>query len=448
MNLENEINNFLLLTFGHEQFSPGLERISRVLTAEIAVIKKAQKNKQIKIITIAGTNGKGETIYELQKLLTENGKKTARWISPHIFSIGERINFGGEDISLLKLKEEIDAAIVALLLKNEQLSYYEFLFFIFCRLCASRIFELDYILLEVGLGGRLDAVNIFDADLVGLTSISRDHQNILGIGYSKILREKMGVVRRHAILISSLELKFLREEIADNGQLHWFDLFASGITLLNDDYTTRNKKLAMALFLLCQQGCILKKDHFVEALAFKLKDFDFLPSGFKGRFEKVTWQGRCFIFIGAHNIDGIRKMAAHSLILKSRIDYIWCSFSKREKEEIKNSLYILKKIAPTYVTPFSHFKASTASDLVGICSDINNGKEKKEGNTHPLFFADDIFATLLAFEKNKIILLCGSYYFIGEVQKIIFESDPPRPHFALGPPPLGTECQHSQYPEL
>lgn len=414
MNLEEEINDLLFKYFGREEFNAGLERISKSLAGEIEIIKLAQKENKLKIITIAGTNGKGETTYELEAILRKNEKRVARWISPHILSISERINFNGEDISLKELKTAILEGLGDVQKYSYQLSYYEFLFFIFCRLIVKNISTLDCLILEVGLGGRLDAVNIFDADCVGLTSISRDHENILGIGYSNILSEKMGVTRPFGILISSLELSYLREQISTHYQVNCFDLFSLGITKIKDDFTTRNKKLAMALFICVNNQCHMDEKLFLSELGNHLEKMDFTPKGFKGRFEKVTWEDRCFIFIGAHNIDGIRKMANHPIILKSRIDYIWCSFSKRLKKEMINSLSVFMGLAPTIVTPFTHFKASSALELQEVCADIKNDQIK-----YPLFFEDDIFATLSLFEKNKTIVVTGSYYFIGEVQKII-----------------------------
>lgn len=418
--LENKIANFLLQHYGEEHFTPGLDRISLALQEPLKIIKQYQAQKKLKIIIIAGTNGKGETTYELEKLLNEKGQKTARWISPHILSVAERISFNSKDIDLLKLEEMVKRAHQLVLCHHYHLSFYEFLFFVFCLEVRERIDQLDVLLLEVGLGGRLDAVNIFDADLVGLPSISRDHENILGKGYKNILREKMGVVRKNSVLISCLELQYCRELVEQYELPYAWDLFALKIVAPSDDYTCRNKKLALALFVQSQNKTLeigatfLKKE-----IATRYQAGNRFPLGAKGRFEKVTGNERCFIFIGAHNIDGMRKMAAHSLLQQSGIDYIWCSFSKRPKKEILLSLRILQnmmgqgKSVPLYLSPFIHPKAEKEETLAEVCLEIQDCGHQE------IYFRPDKKELLFEFKKGSTILVTGSYYFVGEIQKIL-----------------------------
>ncbi len=143
------------------------------------------------LITVGGTNGKGSTVAFLQAMLKAAGKRVGAYTSPHLLSYDERVQVDGsntEDAMLVDAFERIETA------RNEvQLTYFEF-----GTLAALWIFahaNLDVALLEVGLGGRLDAVNIIDADAAIVTSVDLDHMEWLGDDREAIGREKAGIFR-------------------------------------------------------------------------------------------------------------------------------------------------------------------------------------------------------------------------------------------------------------
>lgn len=144
-----------------------------------------------KIITIAGTNGKGTCVSCLESLLEAAGFSTGAYTSPHLHSFNERIRLNGENVSddsICDAFSEIEQARAEV-----SLSYFEF-----ATLAALLIYfraEPDFILLEVGLGGRLDAVNMVDPDMALITSISLDHQDWLGSDLEGIGFEKAGIMR-------------------------------------------------------------------------------------------------------------------------------------------------------------------------------------------------------------------------------------------------------------
>lgn len=143
------------------------------------------------IITVAGTNGKGSTVAVLEQLLLDHGKTVASYTSPHLFKFNERIRINGQNIldeKLVKTFEELEKYE-----QSNELTYFEWM-----TISAMMVFnalQLDYILLEVGLGGRLDAVNAFDADIALITSIDFDHMDYLGNTLNDIAFEKAGVFR-------------------------------------------------------------------------------------------------------------------------------------------------------------------------------------------------------------------------------------------------------------
>lgn len=145
-----------------------------------------------KIVTVAGTNGKGSCVVFLEAIFVAAGYKVGAYISPHLLRYNERIRINGESID-----DDILAAafaVVKMAQGNTTLSYFEF-----GTLVALQIFkqmELDVLLLEVGLGGRLDAVNIIDADVAVISTISLDHTAQLGNTRDEIGREKSGIMRK------------------------------------------------------------------------------------------------------------------------------------------------------------------------------------------------------------------------------------------------------------
>lgn len=149
------------------------------------------------IVTIAGTNGKGSTVAFAEAMARSAGRSVAAYTSPHIIRFNERLRLNGEvclDSDWLAAFEAVDAARAEV-----ALTYFEHV-----TLAALVVIERagpDLALLEVGLGGRLDAVNVIDPDVAVLTSIGLDHMNYLGPTRADIGREKLGIARADRPLI-------------------------------------------------------------------------------------------------------------------------------------------------------------------------------------------------------------------------------------------------------
>jgi dihydrofolate synthase/folylpolyglutamate synthase len=162
----------------------GLERVNQVKA-------RLQLNPSIPIITVGGTNGKGSTCAMLEAILSAAGYRTGLYTSPHLLRYNERVRIAGEEASDPVLCEAF-AAVEAV--RGEiSLSYFEF-----GTLAAMWLFQqqkVDVAILEVGLGGRLDAVNAFDADCAIVTSVDLDHMDYLGDNRESIGWEKAGIFR-------------------------------------------------------------------------------------------------------------------------------------------------------------------------------------------------------------------------------------------------------------
>ena len=163
----------------------GLDRVSEV-GRRLKVLHPA-----VTTVLVAGTNGKGSTCEYLERFAMANGLSVGKSTSPHIHHFNERIAIDGvpvPDQSIVRAFQEIESAR-----KEITLTYFEFAtlasLFLFCEQ------NVDVAILEVGLGGRLDAMNIVDPDLTIITHISLDHQDWLGNTRAEIAREKAGIMR-------------------------------------------------------------------------------------------------------------------------------------------------------------------------------------------------------------------------------------------------------------
>tara|TARA_Y100000992_G_scaffold101758_1_gene66120 strand:- start:8 stop:1279 length:1272 start_codon:yes stop_codon:yes gene_type:complete len=204
----------------------GLERVSVVwsrIKRELGVSKVASF-----VITVSGTNGKGSTVKCIEEILCISNYSFGSFTSPHIFKFNERIKLNGLAVLDCDIIESFK--LIESLKGETKLTYFEF-----NTLCALIIFSknnLDFVILEVGLGGRLDAVNIIDADLAILTSIGLDHKEWLGNTRFEIGREKLGIARKgKPLLIGEDDLpEDLNHYISDIGADPYFideDFFLS-----------------------------------------------------------------------------------------------------------------------------------------------------------------------------------------------------------------------------
>lgn len=169
----------------------GLERVKQVLSRQPFCDLKAG------LITVGGTNGKGSTVSAIACLLRAAGYKVGDFTSPHIFHYHERIKINGQPqsdktiVSAFEAIEDIRGEV--------PLSYFEY-----SLLAALYIFkqqQVDYMVLEVGLGGRLDAVNALDSDISVITTVDIDHSHWLGDNIEAIAAEKAAIMRPGCVLV-------------------------------------------------------------------------------------------------------------------------------------------------------------------------------------------------------------------------------------------------------
>jgi len=164
----------------------GLDRVARVLG------RTGWRSPGAPVITVGGTNGKGSCVALLEAMLIAGGYKVGAFTSPHLVDYRERIRLGQRQVSSASLVAAFER--IADALGDDSLTFFEF-----NTLAALLVFETwrpDVMLLEVGLGGRLDAVNVVDPDVAVVVSVALDHMEWLGTDLESIGREKAGIFRR------------------------------------------------------------------------------------------------------------------------------------------------------------------------------------------------------------------------------------------------------------
>lgn len=201
-------------TLNPKEIDLGLDRVGAVLGA-----LGWPSHFDCPLVTVAGTNGKGSVVAFAESIARASGLKTASYTSPHLLRYNERIRLDGRDIgdaALIAAFERIDAA------RGEiPLTYFEF-----GTLAAIDIFQRSQpglVVMEVGLGGRLDAVNVMDADVAVITMIDIDHVDWLGTDRESIGREKSGIFRagRPVVCEDPSPPRSLLEHASDLGCTLW-----------------------------------------------------------------------------------------------------------------------------------------------------------------------------------------------------------------------------------
>lgn len=385
------LEEWLMHNYGAEKFAPGLERVRAFVSC---YLEQIQKTKPL-IITIAGTNGKGQTALSITRHLKHNLQSFALWTSPHIERVTERfIDREGEIASdLLKELLEYEAERARSLAVG--LSYYEILWAAFLRWVSLR--PVNYLVLEVGLGGRLDAVNLLEADFVALTSISRDHQEFLGSRLDNILQEKLGVLRKKSCLVSNLSSQYLNERVQKHSDCvgyQWLNLRSLIKSDSGSDFWSENERVAEAI---------------VGLMGFKPAAS---VQSYKARGESQLYQGHEFIFYGSHNPDGARKLIQllqHKTynFKEFKIDQVWVAMSQRSEKDLLVMAKIFSQFGlwevPVSFSLFDHPKAAV--------------KGAWWQSTKAQYFEDwrTLFQQLSPHVHQKI-LVTGSYYFVAELK--------------------------------
>lgn len=281
----------------------GLERME--------VLAKALGNPQLDypVIHVAGTNGKGSTCSILDTLLREHGFKVGLSTSPHLVRQGERIQVDREildESDILSYTRELAevGAIVAKVDPELHPSFFEFMTGM-AMVHFSRS-EIDVAVVEVGLGGRLDATNVVDPEICVITSIGLDHCEILGDSIGEIAREKAGIIKEGKPVVIGLlpeeaerEIRQICEErgcvLYSVREEYGSDLQTYPSCSLPGDYQKINTAIALLVAKVLKERFVLDEGIIEEALQKVV---------WPGRWQEFDLENRKMVFDVSHNVEG------------------------------------------------------------------------------------------------------------------------------------------------
>lgn len=411
-------------TFGSKS---GLERIEQLLN----YLDNPHYN--LKFIHVAGTNGKGSTCAMLESILVDAGYKVGLYTSPHLIKYNERIKINNIDIDDETFTNIAEIVIDKCLNCIEHPTLFEIITAI--ALCYFNQQKVDYIILEVGLGGRYDATNIINSPILSIiTSISLDHCEILGNTIEQISTEKGGIIKENSktiLAFNSYRVYNIINNICNekNSRLYYLDnikfnimyqdLYSTTFSIETDYYNYPQIVLGMigeyqiynvATALLAV--CILKD------IGIKIKDKN-IYNGLKN----IHWKARMelissnpyILFDGAHNIDSIRRLADYirKYIKNRSITLLIAVLKNKNYVEMINILIpLVDKVVITEVTSEHTLTADEFNNIISIY-DLPTYKEKQIKKA--FIKAKNIT------NQNDIIICTGSLYLLGELECIIKE---------------------------
>lgn len=417
-----------LRTFGQNY---GLFRTRRLLEL------LGSPEKDIKLIHVAGTNGKGSTSVMMGKVLEEHGYNVGYFNSPHLEDIEECIRINGENIKekeLVELFKEVMPLVDKVI--EEGLNHpteFEVLTCIMFKYLSNK--KVDFGVIEVGLGGRLDSTNVITPIISLITQISLDHTNILGNTLSEIAKEKAGIIKYNVPVVCAIQESEVLNEIKSKSKLE----NASFTLLRKDDFELleiindykiyqrvkvkfKEHSLELDLPLLGEHQIInlslgIKALEVLEKKKYLQLDKDKIQKAIKS----VHWMGRTevlkskptILIDGAHNFKGIEA-------LKNTIEKYF-KYNKvflvlgilKDKEVDKMVRYIVPIASEVFTLTPNSPRAMEGEDLKNIIY-IYNKNVKAFSNYKEL-----IEEVLKIAKEDDLIVFAGSLYMIGETRSLI-----------------------------
>jgi len=387
------------------------------------------------VISVAGTNGKGSSVAYLEAIYRQAGYRTGAYTSPHLVNYNERVRLDGrpvDDQTLLAAFRRVESAR-----GQVPLTYFEFGTLV--ALCIFADADPDLCILEVGMGGRLDTVNIVDADVALITEIGLDHQQWLGHDVEAIGREKAGIMRAGKPVVSSgvrppASLALMATQtgatLVQLGRQFGFEQRADGWDWLPLDSTFACDSAVETLPLPAASRIqVQNAAGAIAAVQLASAKLPVDPGQIRSGLGSVVLPGRCQLFEGqprrlfdvSHNADGLTVLADYLARLEpgGRVIAVFSMLAD------KNADAALARIAGLvdewYVAPVDNERSASAPELetairqhssadVTQCGNIVEAMDRAGGMAH----------------GEDLVVAFGSFYAVGDIMR----------HLDLEPYPL------------
>ena len=372
-------------------------------------------------IHIAGTNGKGSTLSFIKNILVNNNYSVHTYTSPHLEKFSERICINNKQVNTIKLLNHLK--FIKKINANQPITFFEI-----TTAAAFLLFskhEADFLLLETGLGGRLDATNIIPKKLISIiTSIGVDHEEFLGKTLKKITKEKLGIIKNTENVIIAKQKKevqnFISRKLKNQKNIYYFNesynykeidtkkfYFKFGnieknikTPRLQGVHQLDNASTAIA------SAIILKRSNYKINLNLLGKSIH--ETSWPGRIEIIDYKNKVIILDGSHNLLGAEKLKQYLIKKNLKPNVIFGMLSNKKAFEflslLKKNIDTLYPITiPDEVNTFSVNEIFKITKKLKIKSIIKNDIK----NIHHEITRD----------SNRYILITGSLYLIGKIRR-------------------------------
>ena len=353
---------------------------------------------EIKFIHVGGTNGKGSTCAYLSSIIQESGYKVGLFTSPHFFDFRERIKVNNKKIEkdfITKFIQENIELIEELNLSFFELSFGMSLYYYFEQ-------KVDYAVIEVGLGGRLDATNIINPILSVITNISYDHTEILGNSLEKIAYEKAGIIKKNTKIIIGERDKKTQNIFIQKADENFSDIiFASDYKtdFENSEIEYQNKNIRTAV----QVSKNLNDQNINETSIKKgIMNLD-SNTDFYGRWTIVNYNPKV-IFDSAHNESGFSYLSQQ--LEKLNYDRLFIILSFVKGKDVKKLITYLPKKSLIYFTSSNTERSMNYEDIIQCV------KENINFDKNPM----KVYKEVIKQSSSKdLIIITGSNYIAKEI---------------------------------
>ena len=393
----------------------GLDRVRQVA-------QRMNLHLSVPVITVAGTNGKGSTCALLEAIYLQAGYKTGVYTSPHLVHFEERCRLVGESPQAEVFASAFECVESAR--HDTSLTYFEFSTLAILKMMSDA--ELDVVILEVGLGGRLDAVNIIDPDCAIITSIDLDHTALLGTDRDSIGLEKAGIMRAGQPVVISDPMP--PESVVKQAQALGADAWLLGKDFnfsgdqLQWSWAGRGRRYSgLAYPALRGANQLLNASGVLAALEVMRPQLPVTAQAIRNGLAMVELTGRFQIVPGepvlvldvAHNPHSVAALAANldAMGFYPTTHAVFGAMADKDLESM------LKKLLPLvdawYFTDLPLPRASTAQQLATDWAALNTRKDVRSSVHETPQKALD--AAILAADPTDRILVFGSFYTVGGV---------------------------------
>ena len=419
---------------------PGLDAIEGLLE------ELGHPEDNLKIVHIAGTNGKGSIFAYLSSILIAAGFKVGRYISPTISCYEERFQINGKYITKDKLARLYNIVEEAMKREEEKTGLKPTLFEV--ETAISFLYfkeeEVDYALIEVGMGGRMDATNVIrHPELTVISSISYDHQAFLGDTLEEISWQKAGIIKESCPVVlseNSDEVCKVIEQEAKKKKVKCIEIEPTDYEVLSETpygstflwkeqwYETKlpgRHQVSNAVTALAVSEYLFHKDYEKnnarKAIDKKLDEMN-VKSAQQGGIIRTCWPGRLevlkkeplFYRDGAHNPDGAKKLAAFLQKYFTNKKIIYIMGVLKDKEYKKMLRYLMPMAKEVYVFKPKNERGLSAQILADTIKEVANVSVTIESDVNAA-----VFRALDTAKPDDVLVACGSLSFMEEMEDIL-----------------------------